>query len=156
MMLSKLAEEIIELDRLNMEAYFIASNGVFDPSIRQAGLAREIEIGAKILEVRREGRLVAYLEYVPPLNGNFHVPSLQIHPHYKGTSILRPLLAQAAQCIRSWPDAMLRTSVHTSNSKSIRLHTKLGFSQVGSSDSRLLFEISSSALRASLLVYAPR
>ncbi|WP_298925033.1 GNAT family N-acetyltransferase [uncultured Ramlibacter sp.] len=156
MSLSNLAQEVVELDGLNMAGHFIASNSLFDPSVRLAGLQREIAAGAKILEVRREAKLVAYLEYVPPLNGEFHIPSLQVHPRYKGTSVLRPLLAQAALRLRSWPDATLRTRVHTSNQASIRLHTRLGFSQVGALDDRVLFEISSSALCQSLAAYSSR
>ncbi|MGC1175115.1 N-acetyltransferase family protein [Polaromonas sp.] len=153
MTFSELEEEIVELDRLNMAANFVAANSVFEPSIRLERLRREIANGAKLLGVRRDARLVAYLEYVPPVDGRFYVPSLQIHPQYKGTSILRPLLAQAAACIKTWPTATLRTRVHASNEKSIRLHQKLGFSRVPSLDGRVHFEVSSAALYETLKGY---
>ena len=154
MALSDLANEIIELDRLNMEAHFIASGETFDSARREAGLGSEIQEGAQFLQVRRSGELIAYLEYLPPQDGKFRIPSLQVHPTYRGTSILRPLLAQAAHRIGSWPDAMLQTRVHSTNSKSIRLHSRLGFSHVASSDGRLVFTISVSALRAKLQTYS--
>lgn len=156
MALTKLADEIIELDKLNMKAHFIASGSGFNPEYRRAGLEQEIHEGAEILEVRRNGKLVAYLEYLPPHNGEFRIPSLQVHPDFHGTSILRSLLAQAAQRIVSWPDATLRTRVHPSNVKSIRLHARLGFSHVGSVEGRFLFEGSVSVFRVALQTYLPR
>jgi hypothetical protein len=150
---SKLEEDIVELDRLNMASYFAAENRLFDPAIRFDGLRREFADGAKILQVRRHAKLVAYLEYIPPLDGKFYVPSLQIHPDYLGSSVLRSILIQAAECINSWPAATLRTRVHDQNLKSVRLHQKLGFHRIPSDDKRLHFEISSEVLKDSLKVF---
>lgn len=156
MSFSELEEEIVELDRLNMTANFAAESSAFDPLIRLEGLRREIADGAKLLEVRRSAKLVAYLEYIPPVDGTFYVPSLQIHPNYRGSSVLRPLLVQAAACIKKWPASKLRTRVHSSNDKSVRLHQKLGFYRVPSLDGRLHFEVTSAALYESLLVYCSK
>lgn len=153
MSLSELEKEIIELDRLNMAAHFVAESSSFDPSIRINGLRHELQAGAKIIEVRRQTKLIAYLEYIPPLDGKFYVPSLQIHPDYFGTSVLRPLLAQAAECLEKFPASILRTRVHTWNKKSERLHKKLGCTLMPSQDGRLHFEVSSADLYDALKIY---
>jgi len=41
-LLSKLEEEIVEIDRLNMASQFVSENGLFDPAIRFEGLRREL------------------------------------------------------------------------------------------------------------------
>ena len=153
MSLSELEKEIVELDRLNMAAHFEAESSSFDPSIRINGLRHELAAGAKIIQIRRESKLVAYLEYIPPVDGFFYVPSLQIHPDSKGSSVLRPLLVQAAECVGYFPLSILRTRVHSQNFKSIRLHQKLGFSLLPSQDGRLNFEVSSAELYDALKVY---
>lgn len=151
--LSKLEEEIVELDRLNMASHFVSENGLFDPVIRFEGLRRELANGANILQVRRNNKLLAYLEYIPPVDGKFYVPSLQIHPNYIGSLVLRSLLEQATECIKCWPASMLRTRVHARNYKSVRLHEKLGFIQLPSVDGRLHFEVSSEALYDALKAF---
>ena len=149
----ELEKEIVELDCLNMSAHFQDESSSFDPSIRFEGLRRELAAGAKIIQIRREGKLVAYLEYIPPVEGFFCVPSLQIHPDNIGSSVLRPLLAQAAKCLANFPISILRTRVHCRNFKSIRLHQKLGFSLLPSQDGRLHFEVASTELYDALKVY---
>ena len=150
---SELEKEIIELDCLNMAAHFEAESSSFDPSIRFEGLRRELAAGAKIIQIRRESKLVAYLEYIPPVDGFFYVPSLQIHPESRGSSVLRPLLVQAAECLANFSLSVLRTRVHAQNFKSIRLHKKLGFSLLPSQDGRLHFEVTSAELSDALKVY---
>jgi hypothetical protein len=152
-LLSKLEEEIVEIDRLNMASQFVSENGLFDPAIRFEGLRRELANGANILQVRRNNKLVAYLEFIPPVDGKFYVPSLQIHPDHIGSSVLRSLLELAAESIKCWPASMLRTRVHARNYKSVRLHQKLGFIQLPSVDGRLHFEVSSEALYDALKAF---
>lgn len=150
---SELEKEIVELDCLNMAAHFEAESSSFEPSIRFEGLCRELVAGAKIIQIRRENKLVAYLEYIPPVDGVFYVPSLQIHPDNSGSSVLRPLLVQAAECLANFPLSVLRTRVHSQNFKSIRLHEKLGFSLLAIQDGRFHFEVTSAELYDALKVY---
>ena len=142
--------EIIALDRLNMECHIQASGCAFDPVRRSNGLSQELKEGAEVLEVRRNSTLVAYLEYLPIRDGVIRVPSIQVHPMFHGTSVLRSLLSSAASKMSGWPEATLQSKVHLTNVASIRLHQKLGFSQVSSNNSGIVFETSLVKLRSRL------
>ncbi len=149
-----LSDEIVALDQVNMTPHLRSAGETFDPARRRVDLARELAQGARLLTLRRHDALVAYLEYLPPHDGALRVKSLQVHPAHHGTAVLRPLLAQAADAMDGWPDALLQSGAHASNAASIRLHRGLGFRWVGERDGRFLFEAKVAVLRSTLLRFS--
>lgn len=58
-------DELVELDQVNMAPLIERAGGRFDPAFRREKILVEVERGALFLCIRRAGRIVAYLEYLP-------------------------------------------------------------------------------------------
>jgi len=133
-------DSIIELDSLNMAKFFGHSGIPFDPAIRKEGLLKEIEKGARFVVIERDGRLAAYIEYIPEPPSSARIASIQTHPDYRGCFLLRKLLAAAhIQFAQRVPSEVV-SSAHRTNALSIKLHQRLGFVQVAVSNDRISFK----------------
>lgn len=133
-------EAIIELDHLNMAAHFDAIGQKYDPTIRRAGIKREIEEGAQFIFVNCGDRLIAYLEFVMDDQGVVRIPSIQIDPRHGHPTVLRRLLVEAVPKLSNIKSQRIQSSVHPSNHKSLRLHQRLGFRITSSDKDRIRFE----------------
>ena len=60
----KTIQEIIELDKINMQPILEKFSIEFNPQLRKDGLENEINKGAKFVIVKRNNNLIAYLEYI--------------------------------------------------------------------------------------------
>ena len=147
-------DALVELDRLNMSAVIEASGGHFDRDFRRGKLLRELQEGAVVKVLRRERKVVAYLEYRPEMDGSWRVLSIQIHPDHRGGGLLRSLLGLAAEAIRGGEPRRVATSAHVGNAPSISLHERLGFERGAVEGDRVLFEIDGDTLRDHLARFA--
>ena len=147
-------EQIVELDHLNMAAILEQVGVHFEPARRRKGLLEEINKGAVFIMVKREGRIIAYLEYLPECDGSIHIKSIQVHPNYQRRLVLRQLLAEAHSNFNDIHPALVKTSVHRSNRASLALHRKLGFQQVEQTGERTWFEVDGAQLLNRLAAYA--
>ncbi len=147
-------EQIIKLDSLNMLPVFETAGIEFDRETRRSGLLSEIEQGAWFILVERKGCLIAYLEYLSEPDGNGKVLSIQVHPKYKGSFVLRQMLSGAYHKLQYSCPRLIHSSAHEGNAASLSLHKKLGFIETGRKDGRLLFEIEGDELLSHLAVFA--
>jgi ribosomal protein S18 acetylase RimI-like enzyme len=143
-------DALVELDRLNMSPLIEAGGGHFDPAFRRKKLLQEIEGGAAVRILRRERKVVAYLEYKPEEDGRWRILSIQVHPDHRGGGLLRELLGLAAKAARKGGPGRVVTSVHVGNKPSISLHERLGFRRIGGDGDRLVFEVAGDTLRRHL------
>ncbi|MCF6097093.1 GNAT family N-acetyltransferase [Thermovorax subterraneus] len=139
-------EKIVELDRINMSPILKELGIEFDPERRKNDLVREIEKGARFFLVRRGDILAAYLEYMPVSDNCWNVMSIQIHPAYKKSSILRAIFRQAYREMLSNRPKKVFSSAHKNNESSVRLHRRLGFRIVSEENERYRYEISGDEL----------
>ncbi len=146
-------DQILELDRLNMTAIIAEAGDKFDPERRRAALLAEIGDDAAFILIRRSGRLVAYVEYIPQHDNSWKVASIQIHPKNSNGIIMRPILSQAYDRLKSGCPSAIKSSVHINNEASVRLHTRLGFKETTRTDERILFEISGKNLLDNIAVF---
>ncbi|MFT3799746.1 MAG: GNAT family N-acetyltransferase [Burkholderiaceae bacterium] len=150
-----LFEEIVELDRTNMTAYFSASDDRFDSELRRASLFREWDNDAEFFVYYRQGRLAGYFEVMPAASGKLVVLSLQTDQNYSKLPVLRALFGAGLATLESCPLSTITSSAHSSNVLSVNLHRRLGFEAVGrkvvgQGANRILFEASAQALRRCL------
>jgi ribosomal protein S18 acetylase RimI-like enzyme len=139
-------DKFVELDRLNMAPIIEAAGGRFDPDFRRQKIVQERERGALFLSALRDGEVVAYIEYMPGADDVWNVMSIQIHPLCQNGTILCDLLATAWKDLSVSRARTVRSSVHTTNNPSLRLHRKLGFLKTGEMNDRILFETDAQSL----------
>ncbi|TYP57672.1 GNAT family N-acetyltransferase [Thermosediminibacter litoriperuensis] len=139
-------EKIVELDRINMSPILKELGIEFDPERRKKDLEREIEKGARFVLVWRGDILAAYLEYMPVSDDCWNVMSIQIHPAYKRSSILRDIFRQAYREILSNRPKKVFSSAHKNNKSSVLLHRRLGFGVISDENERYRYEISGDEL----------
>ena len=134
-------EQIIELDRLNMTPLLKAAGIEFDPDRRREGLQGEINKGAWFVVVERNHKIIAYVQYLLEGNGIATFPSIQVHPEFKGSFIVRSLLSDLYQRLKNDCPNLIHSSVHNNNKPSLSLHRRLGFREKERINERILFEI---------------
>lgn len=141
-------QNIIELDRINMQPILDKHNIKFDCKLRENGIRKEIENGAEFIFLENECDIIAYLEYLKVDDNIFKIPSIQIHPNNQNGFTLLKLLNNSLPILKENYLKKVTSSVHKSNKPSLKLHQKLGFGQVSESSDRVELEIS-----AELLIY---
>ena len=135
--------DLVELDRLNMSPIIERAGGRFVPGFRLAKLREEIDSGAEFITLERQDQLVAYLEFLPEPDGICKILSLQIHPDWQRTSLLRTLLRLALDRLKSASPSfrLIRSAAHVVNPTSLSLHEKLGFTATTRTPDRIEYQI---------------
>ena len=153
--LQALFEELVALDRANMEAHFSAVGDRFESSKRLRSLDQEWQDGAEFLIYYQYGGIAGYLECMPNANGGLAVRSLQTDVRYSRQGTLRALLGAAYAALAMTPFVKVTSGAHPSNAVSIEFHLGLGFQVVGRREAshggeRILFETQVDTLRQRL------
>lgn len=148
-------EELVALDRKNMETYFLAAGDRFDTSKRLRSLHHEWQEDAEFFICSRDGAIAGYLECMPNASGGLAVRSLQTDPRKSRQVTLRALLGAACAGLASTPFVKITSAAHPSNGASIKFHHALGFQiagrrSAGDGGERILFEARVDALRQRL------
>jgi ribosomal protein S18 acetylase RimI-like enzyme len=138
----KTIQEIIELDKINMQPILEKLSIVFNPQLRKNGLDKEINEGAKFVIIKRNDNLIAYLEYVIEDGNTCKVPSIQIHPQYQNGTTLYRLLVSIYNELKNNCPTYIYSSVHKNNVASLNLHKKLGFLSINETNERIEFKAS--------------
>ena len=156
-MLSKIEiQEIIELDRINMQPVLDKFSIKFDCKMREEGIKKELNTGAKFLILRKEGKIIAYLEYLFENEEVCKIPSIQTYPENQdGFTLVRLLVIAYTELKKNCPK-WISSSVHKSNQSSIKLHEKLGFVNVDETNERIEFKINGEQLLNNIQRYYRR
>jgi GNAT superfamily N-acetyltransferase len=149
-------DNILELDRLNISPILEAVGKKFDSHYRRNSIEAEQRQGASFITIFRSDLLVAYLEYLPVCRYKWEIMSLQIHPDYQRTGILRDILAKSFSILSQHIPIVIKSVTHTSNARSLVLHRKLGFKIVGQSDDRIFLEANGIALYRQLAFFCKK
>lgn len=142
----KTIQEIIELDKINMQPILEKFSIVFNPQLRKDGLENEINKGAKFVIVKRNNNLIAYFEYIIKDDNTCKIPSIQIHPQYQNGTTLYRLLVSIYDELKNNCPSCIYSSVHKSNMASLNLHKKLGFLSINETNERIEFKVSGEEL----------
>lgn len=122
---SVLAEQIIELDRRNMQ-----------PILDQAGIEFPVEKRRKGLEsnstfiVALDGETVAgYLDYLRSWSNRdyIYIGSVQVEAKYRATNVLLMLLDRFRTLVAGEDFAGFETNVQKMNIQAVKLYQKIGF-----------------------------
>lgn len=143
---SKTIEEIIELDKINMESILKKFSIEFNPKLRKDGLEKEISQGAEFVIIKKNDILIAYLEYIIQDDNTCKVPSIQIHPKHQNGITLYHLLVNIYDELKNNCPTYIYSSVHKDNTASLNFHKKLGFININETNERIEFRVSGKEL----------
>lgn len=121
---SVVAEQIMELDRKNMQSVFAAAGIEFPLAKRRKGM----ESATFILALDGEA-LAGYLEYLRSWTNadNIYIGSVQIERRYRGGGLLLQLLERFRELMAAEDFAGFETNVQKVNVTAANLYRKLGF-----------------------------
>jgi len=153
-MSQKRIDQLVKLDKLNMEPILKSLFASFNPRQRMKKIKEEIKDGAGFIFFESDSIIVAYIEYMPLDKNCYGILSIQIHPEYRNGSVLRQLFRKAYHEMKSLRDVSFVSSVHINDSLSLKLHEKLGFKKVLESDGRVDFEVHGDVLVENLKKYS--
>ena len=122
---SALAEQIVELDRRNMQRVFDQAGLEFPLEKRRKGL----ESDATFIVAFDGETLAGYLDYLRSwTNPDYiYIGSVQIEKRYRGSSLLLRLLDQFRSLVSSEDFVGFETNVQKANVAAANLYRKLGF-----------------------------
>ena len=138
-------DEIVEIDRINMEPILKEIGIIFDCDKRKTSLLSEISLGSEFVLIKNRHEIKAYIQYL--FNDELcDVRSIQIKPEYKGGLLLKQIFIELFEKINNRENFVIKSSVHKNNIKSMALHRNLKFNEVQSSENRVEYQISSAQL----------
>lgn len=122
---SRLAEQIVELDRRNMQPVLERAGIDFPVEKRRKGLASDSTF---IIAFDGE-RLAGYLDYLRSwTNPDYiYIGSVQIETEYRGGGLLLMLLERFRTLVANEEFAGFETNVQKVNAAVVKLYRKLGF-----------------------------
>jgi ribosomal protein S18 acetylase RimI-like enzyme len=121
-----LAEEILALDRRNMEATLRSAGRPFPEQRRRQTLFHPSN---RIIIARAGGAVAGYVDYLEYSShpGDLYLSSVQIAAAHRGGTLFRALLAQLLEDLEAREFTALRTHVQGSNAAMLAIARKLGF-----------------------------
>ena len=120
-----LAQQIIDLDRRNMQSILDRAGIEFPEEKRRKGL----ESNATFIIAFDNEMLAGYLDYLRSwTNPDYiYIGSVQIEKRYRGTGLLLMVLDQLRSLLAGEDFAGLETNVQKTNTAAARLYQKIGF-----------------------------
>jgi len=120
-----LAEQIMDLDRRNMQSTLDDAGIEFPEDKRRKGL----ESDSTFIIAFDGPKIVGYLDYLPSWNNPeyIYIGSVQLEKSYRGTRLLLMLLDRFRTSVASQDFAGFETNVQKANGPAVKLYQKFGF-----------------------------
>jgi ribosomal protein S18 acetylase RimI-like enzyme len=120
-----LAEQIVALDRKNMQTTLDEAGNEFPEDKRRKGL----ESDSTFIIAFDEAKIIGYLDYLPSWNNPeyIYIGSVQVEKRYRGTGLLLMLLDRFRTLVAAQDFAGFETNVQKANRPAVKLYQKLGF-----------------------------
>ena len=131
-------EELLQLDSLCLRE---ASGGPLDLDAHRARLTQSMA-QSRFAWVRRSGALVAYGYMWPRDAACWFVGGLAIHPHHRNAGVTAELLDSFIRLVSDSGARELHSHVLATNTASLKLHRRLGFTEAQRNDTAIAFVVS--------------
>ena len=120
-----LAEQIIDLDRRNMQSTLDAAGIEFPEDKRRKGL----ESDSTFIIAFDGPKIIGYLDYLPSWNNPeyVYIGSVQLEKRYRGTGLLLMLIDRFRTLVAAQDFAGFETNVQKANRPAVKLYQKIGF-----------------------------
>jgi ribosomal protein S18 acetylase RimI-like enzyme len=118
-------EQILALDRANMQEILAASGLEFPEQNRRRGFERN----PTLIVAEQKGRLLGYLEYTRSWTDAeiIYLSSIQLEPQYRHSKLIVHLIDKFIETVSEESFKGFETNVQKNNLPAIRLYRKIGF-----------------------------